>query len=211
MFQGSLYSLYGSWRLASFPGSVLKTGWGESLATFTRKAVDFRCVIIHVINVLTLVIIVMWFNKLECNISSIPGSSTNYLHFVPCLQGILSSVEFQDTLCTCKLGAPIDVQWVSWSHKPTTANFDFGLSGTFHTSKKLFFTALRGIVYTYKFIFELTIFCWVDKVSRVHMVSFCDLIGTTRARCRKLTTFPADSTRLSPPPSLWWERAWGWG
>ena len=28
-----------------------KTGGGESLVTFARKAVNFRCVIIHVINV----------------------------------------------------------------------------------------------------------------------------------------------------------------
>ena len=35
-------------------------------------------------------------------------------------------------------------------------------------------------------------------MSHVHMVSFCNLIGTARARRRKSTTFPADVTRLSP-------------
>ena len=45
---------------------------------------------------------------------------------------------------------------------------------------------------------------------RVHVVSFCNLIGTARARRRKLTTFPADVTRLSPPP-VFEERAWGRG
>ena len=35
-------------------------------------------------------------------------------------------------------------------------------------------------------------------MSRVHVVSFCNLIGTARARRRKLTTFSADVTRLSP-------------
>ena len=34
-------------------------------------------------------------------------------------------------------------------------------------------------------------------MSRVHMVSFCDLIGTVRARRQKMATFPADVTRLS--------------
>ena len=40
----------------------------------------------------------------------------------------------------------------------------------------------------------------MDKMSRVNMVSFCNLIGTARARRRKSTTFPADVTRISPPP-----------
>ena len=40
----------------------------------------------------------------------------------------------------------------------------------------------------------------MDKLSRVHVVSFDNLIGTTRARQQKLTTFPADVARLSPPP-----------
>ena len=39
-------------------------------------------------------------------------------------------------------------------------------------------------------------------MSRVHVVTFCNLIGTARARRRKSTTFPADVTRLSPPPSF---------
>ena len=39
-------------------------------------------------------------------------------------------------------------------------------------------------------------------MSRVHVVSFCNLIGTTRARRQKSTTFPMDVTRLSPPPSF---------
>ena len=39
-------------------------------------------------------------------------------------------------------------------------------------------------------------------MSRVHVVSFCNLIGTARARRRKSTTFPADVTRLSPHPSF---------
>ena len=45
-------------------------------------------------------------------------------------------------------------------------------------------------------------------MSRVHVVSFCNLIGSARARRRKSTTFPADVTRLSPPPRLFEERAW---
>ena len=35
-------------------------------------------------------------------------------------------------------------------------------------------------------------------MSHVHVVLFCNLIGTARARHRKLTTFPVDVTRLSP-------------
>ena len=40
----------GGREVASVPGSLLKTGGGESLVTFARKAVDFQRVIIHVIN-----------------------------------------------------------------------------------------------------------------------------------------------------------------
>ena len=48
--------------------------------------------------------------------------------------------------------------------------------------------------------FELTIVCWVDKMSRVHAVSFCNLIGTAKARQRKWTTFPVNVIRLSSSP-----------
>ena len=34
----------------------------------------------------------------------------------------------------------------------------------------------------------------------VHVVSFCNLIGTARPRQWKSTTLPPDVTRLSPPP-----------
>ena len=35
-------------------------------------------------------------------------------------------------------------------------------------------------------------------MSHVHVVLFCNLIGTARTRRWKSTTFPADVTRLSP-------------
>ena len=41
-----------------------------------------------------------------------------------------------------------------------------------------------------------------DKMSCVHVVLFCNLIGTDRARRRKSTAFPSDVTRLSPPTFL---------
>ena len=37
-------------------------------------------------------------------------------------------------------------------------------------------------------------------MSQVHVVVFCNLIGTARARYRKLTTLPVDIIRLSPLP-----------
>ena len=39
-------------------------------------------------------------------------------------------------------------------------------------------------------------------MSHVHVVLFCDLIGTTKARRQKSTAFPPDVARLSPPPFL---------
>ena len=40
----------------------------------------------------------------------------------------------------------------------------------------------------------------MDKMSCVHVVSFCNLIGTARERRRKSIAFPTYVTRLSPPP-----------
>ena len=130
-------------------------------------------------------------------------------NFAPCLQGICSCIEFRDKLCTCKLEAGKYGESVLQS---TTSNFDLGLSGLAPLLHiwKLFFTNLWGVVYAYKFIFELVIFCWLHKMSRLHVVLFCNLIGTARPRWQKLTTFPVDVTRFSPPP-IFEEKAWGRG
>ena len=56
---------------------------------------------------------------------------------------------------------------------------------------------------------SLQFFCWVENMSRVHMVSFCTPIGTTRPRQQKSKTFPADVTGLSPLLlPVFEERAW---
>ena len=44
-------------------------------------------------------------------------------------QGIRSSVEFHDALCTCKLGAAKYGERVGPEIKPATVNFDLGLFG----------------------------------------------------------------------------------
>ena len=44
-------------------------------------------------------------------------------------QGIRSSVEFHDALCTCKLGAVKYGERVGPEIKPATVNFDLGLFG----------------------------------------------------------------------------------
>ena len=110
---------------------------------------------------------------------------------------------------SCKLRAAKYGGWVSPINQlQQTLILDSGLAPLPHT-QNLFFT-IQGVVHAYKFIFKLTILCWMDKMSRVHMVSFCNLIGTARARCRKSTTFPMDVTRLSPPPCFRGE-SWGRG
>ena len=166
-------------------------GRGESLVTFATKPVDFRCIIIHVINI-------------GCShfSSTIPGSNSGCLQF--CSSYLQLCWVTWSTLCTCKLGAQCKVWWARLSHKPTTVSFNFGLFGlrSLLHIQKLFSTNCQGVVFAYKFIFELTIFCWVDKmpsVQTVHKVLFCKLIGTTTARHWKLTNFPADVTRTSPP------------
>ena len=145
----------------------------------------------------------MWFNKLSCNISAIPGSSASYLQFHS-----LSLRHLQ--LC-----------WVSVTHfvhvnselqnmvnesVPQT-NYNKLWSWTLWTcakSENCFSPTFK--VYSLRLQVQLTIFCWVDKMSRIHVVSFCNLMGTTRARRWKSTTFPVDVTRLSPPP-IFEERA----
>ena len=99
----------------------------------------------------------MWFNKLSCNIGTIPGSYTNYLQFCSWYSRHLQLCWVSwCTLCmqtsSCKVA--------SRSCKPTTANFDLGLLGLTPLShiRKFFFTNLWGVVYAYKCIFELTIF-----------------------------------------------------
>ena len=73
-------------------------------------------------------------------------------NFASRLRGIHSCVEFRDTLWTCKQSCKV--------RKPTRANFDLGLSGLTPLLHiwKLFFINFWGVVYAYKFIFELTIF-----------------------------------------------------
>ena len=45
-----------------------------------------------------------------------------------------------------------------------------------------------------------SIFCRVGKKYYMYRISFCNLIGTTRFRCRKSTTFPANVIRLRREP-----------
>ena len=68
---------------------------------------------------------------------------------------------------------------------------DLGLSGLAPLPHiwKVFFTSLRYEVYAYKFTFELTILWWVKKGWCVHIVSFCNLIGTATARCQSQQLF----------------------
>ena len=73
---------------------------------------------------------------------------------------------------------------VSWSHKQTTVNFNLGLVELAPLPHiwKLFFINFWGVVCTYKYILKLSTFCWVDKMSCVNVVSFCNLIGNARVR-----------------------------
>ena len=145
---------------------------------------------------------------MSCHAISVlyPVAAQAIYNFDPHLRGICSCIELMHFV---RINSELQSMVSESVPQPTTANFDLGLSGLASLPHiwKVFFTNLWGVVYAYKFIFELTIFCWVDKMSRVHVVSFCNLIGTTRPRRRKSKTFPPDVTRLSPPP-VFEERAW---
>ena len=100
----------------------------------------------------TLVIVVMWYNKLSCNVMVAAQAIHN---FAPRLRGICSCIEFRDALCTCKLGAAKYGERVG-----SATNYSTLWSWTLWTCafsahrRKLLFTNLRGVVYAYKFIFE---------------------------------------------------------
>ena len=57
-------------------------------------------------------------------------------------------------------------------------------------------------------IFELTISCWVDKMSHVHVVSSYNLIGTARASSWKSTTFFCGCYHFLSSPSLVSHKTW---
>ena len=126
-------------------------------------------------------------------------------NFVPRLCDICSCVEFREALCTCKLRdakygeqvSPTNQLQQLWSRTLWTCAFSVHPKTVFHQPLRC---SLRLPVH-----FWVNNFCWVDKMSRAHVVSFCNLIGIARARGRKSTAFPADVTRLSPPHVFWGE------
>ena len=102
-----VYVLSGAYGiLASVPGSLFKRG-GESLVTPAGKVFDFWRVIIHGINVGRFHFSNNCREVISCHaISALYVVAAQAIYnFTLCPQGICSSVEFCDALCTCKLGA----------------------------------------------------------------------------------------------------------
>ena len=141
----------------------------------------------------------MCFNKLPCNISmSVSSKSTSHLQLC---SSFSRHLQFHWVLWHFIL-------WASQPHKLIPLNFALKFFGNAHAHlphfQNLLFTSTWGVVCTYKFILELTDPCWVEKMSRVHLFSFCNLIATTRCRHQKLTNF---SHEWLSPPSIWEETA----
>ena len=116
----------------------------------------------------------MWFNKLSCNIGTVPtcSSSASYLQFRYSSEAstvVLSSVTHFVHLNFAKFGERVGLA----NYLQQTLILDILDSRLFRRSKKLFFTNLQGVVYTYEF--KLTIFHWLDKMSHVHV--FFSAIG----------------------------------
>ena len=150
-------------------------------------------------------VIIVCVIKLPCNIGTVPGSGASYftilLFVLETFATLLSSLmhfvnvnpELQSMVSKSVPQSNYSElwRWTLWTCAPST-------------HPKTSFTYLWVVVCTYKFIFKLT-------------VSFCNLISTAGARCRKLTNFQVDVTRLSPPLVLKREprnEAWrncGWG
>ena len=196
------------WKMvcaSAFINVEISINRGE-LVTFVRKAVNFRHVIIHVINI--------GHSHSSNNCHVISWASRKYRYYTLCiavqaicnfaarLRGIPSFFEFHDTHCTwaVKYG-----DWVSHANQLQWTSI-LGSLWTCISSvhpKTFFYQPWSSFL-------SWPIFCWIFKMSYVHMVSFCTVIGTSRARCQKLTTFPLDVTRLSLLTTYFFdERAWG--
>ena len=99
-----------------------------------------------------------------------------------------------------------EVQWSLNSElilKSSTVNFNlrhFGSAPLLHI-QQLLFTNLWGVICTYKLFKFLNwqfFFCQLGELSPVHVILFCNLIGTARFRHWESTTSPANVTRHSP-------------
>ena len=120
-------------------------GGGESLVTSAGKAVDFRCIIIHVINVGRShfsnnchVITVM-----QCRYY-IAGSTPSYLYIILLLVFEVSAIVLSSMTHFVHVNSELQRMVSKSVPHPTTANFDLGLSGLvplLHI-QKLFFANL---------------------------------------------------------------------
>ena len=155
----------------------------KSLSTFIRKAVDFRCIIIHVISIghyhfsNNCHVI----NKLSC-CHAIFSTSTTYMYLKLCSLFLRHS-----QLC-----------WVPWHTSYKLRAAKYGSLQTNYNSRTLRAcdpsTHLKTTVN-----FSVDNYCWVGKLSCTHMISFCNLTGSAKLRHWKSTAFPASVSRLFPP------------
>ena len=136
----------------------------------------------------------MWSSKQPCNISTISSSSASYLQLC---SSSWSSVEFRHTLFTSKLGAAKYDEWAGLVNKLQWALLLDTLNVSTDCPSKVGEKQFSVVRKWHKSIQVVNF-----SLSHVHVVSFCNLIDTTRAWCQKLTKFSADVTRLFP----FWER-----
>ena len=139
-------------------------------------------------------------NKMSCDLVSSHAISVPYLVAVQAIynfalrpQGIRSSVEFRHTLFTSKLGAAKYDEWAGLANKLQWALLLDTLNVSTDCPSKVGEKQFSVVRKWHKSIQVVNF-----SLSHVHVVSFCNLIDTTRAWCRKLTKFSADVTRLFP-------------
>ena len=147
----------------------------------------------------------MWFHKLSCmeyRYYTWCLAAQAIRNFAACLWGIPSFFEFCEALCTCKLGAVKYGEWVSHANQlQWTSILDYLDLHLFCTSENCFSPIFED--------FELTIFCWIFKMPYVHMVSFCTVIGTSRARVPEVDNFSSGCYQALSPPHPFWEENLG--
>ena len=137
--------------------------------------------------------IVMWVTKLPCNIDIVLDSSAAIYNFTLCPRGICNSIELRDTHFVLVLWCMVNKlvpqtnsyysklrSWTIWTCAPSAH-----LKNSFPQLSRC---SLRVEVH-----FRVNIFSH-------SVVLYCKLIGTTRARHRKLTSFPTDVASLSLLP-----------
>ena len=138
----------------------------------------------------------MWFNKLSCNIGTIPGAAQAIFNFAPCYIGICSCVAFHDALLKYKLRPAKYGERVGPANQlQQTLILDYLDWWLFRTSKNCFSPTFKV---ESTLIISFLNWQFFAERTNCHMYTWFHSAISWRS-----TAFPTDVTRLSPSPCFW--------